>query len=29
VLSQVKIFKGLPEDEETYFNDQFSTLIGN
>jgi spermidine/putrescine transport system substrate-binding protein len=29
VLSQVKIFKGLSEEEETYFNDKFSTLIGN
>jgi spermidine/putrescine transport system substrate-binding protein len=29
VLSQVKIFKGLTEEEETYFNDQFSTLTGD
>ena len=29
VLSKVTIFKGLTEDEETYFNDQFSALIGN
>jgi spermidine/putrescine transport system substrate-binding protein len=29
VLANVKIFKGLTEDEETYFNDQFSTLFGN
>jgi spermidine/putrescine transport system substrate-binding protein len=28
VLSKVKIFKSLTEAEETYFNDQFSTLIG-
>ncbi|MFL5777235.1 MAG: spermidine/putrescine ABC transporter substrate-binding protein [Chloroflexota bacterium] len=28
VLSKVKIFKGLSEDEETYFNDKFSTLLG-
>jgi spermidine/putrescine transport system substrate-binding protein len=29
VLAKVKIFKSLSEDEETYFNDGFSTLIGN
>jgi spermidine/putrescine transport system substrate-binding protein len=29
VLSQVKIFKGLSEEEETYFNDKFSALIGD
>ena len=28
VLSKVKIFKGLTEAEETYFNDKFSTLLG-
>jgi spermidine/putrescine transport system substrate-binding protein len=29
VLAKVKIFKSLPEDEETQFNDAFSALIGN
>ena len=29
VLAKTKIFKSLTEDEETYFNDGFSTLIGN
>jgi spermidine/putrescine transport system substrate-binding protein len=29
VLSKTRIFKSLTEDEETYFNDGFSTLIGN
>jgi spermidine/putrescine transport system substrate-binding protein len=29
VLAKVKIFKGLTEAEETYFNDKFSALIGN
>jgi len=28
VLSKVKIFKGLTEDEETYFNNKFSALLG-
>jgi spermidine/putrescine transport system substrate-binding protein len=28
VLSQVKIFKGLTEEEETYFNNKFSALLG-
>jgi spermidine/putrescine transport system substrate-binding protein len=28
VLAKVKIFKSLTEEEETYFNDQFSVLIG-
>jgi hypothetical protein len=28
ILSQVKIFKGLSEAEETYFNNQFSKLLG-
>jgi len=28
VLAQVKIFKGLTEDEETYFNNKFSALLG-
>jgi spermidine/putrescine transport system substrate-binding protein len=28
VLSKTKIFKGLTEEEETYFNDQFSQLLG-
>jgi hypothetical protein len=28
VLSKVKIFKGLTEAEEKYFNDKFSTLLG-
>jgi spermidine/putrescine transport system substrate-binding protein len=27
-LSRVRSFRSLDEDEETYFNDQFSTLIG-
>jgi spermidine/putrescine transport system substrate-binding protein len=29
VLAKVKIFKGLTEEEETYFNDKFSVLLGN
>ena len=29
VLAKVKIFKGLSEEEETYFNDKFSVLLGN
>jgi spermidine/putrescine transport system substrate-binding protein len=29
VLAKVKIFKSLTEDEETAFNDKFSTLIGD
>jgi spermidine/putrescine transport system substrate-binding protein len=29
VLAKVKIFKSLTEEEETYFNDQFSVVIGN
>jgi spermidine/putrescine transport system substrate-binding protein len=29
ILSKVKIFKGLSEEEETYFNDKFSVLLGN
>ena len=28
VLSKVKIFKGLSEEEETYFNNKFSALLG-
>jgi spermidine/putrescine transport system substrate-binding protein len=28
ILARVKRFKSLTEEEETYFNDQFSTLIG-
>jgi spermidine/putrescine transport system substrate-binding protein len=28
VLAQVKIFKGLTEEEETYFNNKFSALLG-
>jgi len=29
VLAKVKIFKGLSEEEETYFNDKFSALLGD
>jgi len=29
VLSKVKIFKSLTEEEETYFNDEFSVVTGN
>ena len=29
ILAKVKIFKGLSEEEETYFNDKFSVLLGN
>ena len=29
VLANVKIFKSLTEEEETYFNDQFSAVTGN
>ena len=29
VLANVKIFKGLTEDEETHFNDAFSEVTGN
>lgn len=29
VLAKVKIFKGLSEEDETYFNDKFSVLLGN
>jgi spermidine/putrescine transport system substrate-binding protein len=29
VLANVKIFKTLPEAEETYFNDKFSAVTGN
>ena len=29
VLAKVKIFKTLPEAEETYFNDKFSAVSGN
>ena len=28
VLAKVKIFKGLSEADETYFNDKFSGLLG-
>ncbi len=28
MLAKVKRFKSLDEDEETYFNDEFSTLTG-
>jgi spermidine/putrescine transport system substrate-binding protein len=28
VLAKVKIFKGLSEADETYFNDKFSALLG-
>jgi spermidine/putrescine transport system substrate-binding protein len=29
ILAKVKIFKGLSEEEESYFNDKFSVLLGN
>jgi spermidine/putrescine transport system substrate-binding protein len=29
VLAKVKIFKGLSEEEEAYFNDKFSVLLGD
>ena len=29
ILAKVKIFKGLSEEDETYFNDKFSVLLGD